>query len=51
MKTLFKTLCALSLIYVWMLPGESEYEVAKKQEQLVAEFWQADNGHYSGEQQ
>jgi hypothetical protein len=48
MKTIFKTLCALSLLCVWMLPGESEYELAKKQERLTAEFWTADGKHYSG---
>lgn len=47
MKTIFKTLCALALICVWMLPGESEYEVAKKQERLVAEFWTASGDKHS----
>jgi hypothetical protein len=31
--------------------SEDQYQRAKESEQLVAEFWQADNGHYSGEQQ
>jgi hypothetical protein len=51
MKTIFKTLCALALIYCWMWSSEDGYQHAKKQEQLVASFWQADNGHYSGREE
>jgi hypothetical protein len=51
MKAIFKTLCALALIYCWMWSSEDGYQHAKKQEQLVASFWQADGSkYYSGEQ-
>lgn len=49
MKTIFKTLCALAVVYAYCLAGEDDYQRAKESEQLVASFWRADgNRHYSG---
>lgn len=51
MKTLFKTLCAIALVYAYCIASNDDYERAKESEQLVASFWRADGDRYfSGEQ-
>lgn len=50
MKTIFKTLCALAVVYAYCLAGEDDYQRAKESEQLVSEFWTASGDKYfSGE--
>jgi hypothetical protein len=51
MKKIAIALYILGLFYGFCMASEDQYQRAKESEQLVAEFWQADNGHYSGEQQ
>jgi hypothetical protein len=50
MKNIFIALCSAALLYSCCVASETDYDLAKKQERLTAEFWQADNGHYSGEE-
>lgn len=52
MKNIFKTLCVLAIVYAWMLSSNDGYELAKKQEQLVSEFWTASGDkHFSGSEE
>ncbi len=49
MKNIFIAICSAALLYSCCVASETEYEVAKKQERLTAEFWAASGDrHFSG---